>query len=120
MYSYDNNWVGAWWLGFLMAGSLSLMVAIPIAGFPKELPGKHSYVILFEGRQLQVSILCCLGSREIVSQKVLETDQRSLMSQMNFGISAKDLPKALRILLSNPPFMLLSIAGAFEGRHDEV
>ncbi|XP_078091444.1 solute carrier organic anion transporter family member 1C1-like [Mustelus asterias] len=35
--SKDARWVGAWWLGFLIAGALSLLFAIPFWFFPKSL-----------------------------------------------------------------------------------
>lgn len=34
----DLRWVGAWWLGFLVASCLLLLTALPIMFFPKELP----------------------------------------------------------------------------------
>ncbi|XP_060081019.1 solute carrier organic anion transporter family member 2A1-like [Ylistrum balloti] len=34
----DSRWIGAWWLGFLLFGSLSLLAAIPLATFPRRLP----------------------------------------------------------------------------------
>ncbi|XP_067915028.1 solute carrier organic anion transporter family member 1C1-like isoform X2 [Heterodontus francisci] len=34
----DTRWVGAWWLGFLLAGVLSILAAIPICLFPKTMP----------------------------------------------------------------------------------
>ena len=33
------QWVGAWWIGFLMAGVLALCVSVPVLAFPKQLPG---------------------------------------------------------------------------------
>ncbi|PIK57274.1 putative solute carrier organic anion transporter family member 4A1 [Apostichopus japonicus] len=32
-------WVGAWWIGFIISGSLSLLVSIPLFAFPRNLPG---------------------------------------------------------------------------------
>lgn len=34
----DLRWVGAWWLGFLVAACLLLLTALPIMFFPRELP----------------------------------------------------------------------------------
>lgn len=33
---YDDEWIGAWWLGFLVCGVLYLFGAIPIFFFPKS------------------------------------------------------------------------------------
>lgn len=32
-------WVGAWWIGFLVGGAGALLVAVPILGYPRQLPG---------------------------------------------------------------------------------
>lgn len=32
-------WVGAWWAGFLGAGAAAVLVAVPILGYPRQLPG---------------------------------------------------------------------------------
>ncbi|XP_061578729.1 solute carrier organic anion transporter family member 1C1-like [Cololabis saira] len=34
----DARWVGAWWLGYLIAGAISLMSAVPFWFLPKSLP----------------------------------------------------------------------------------
>ena len=34
----DARWVGAWWLGYLIAGTITLMSAIPFWFLPKSLP----------------------------------------------------------------------------------
>ena len=33
-------WVGAWWIGFILSGTLALLISVPIFGFPKSLPGE--------------------------------------------------------------------------------
>lgn len=32
-------WVGAWWIGFLAGGAAALLIAFPILGYPRQLPG---------------------------------------------------------------------------------
>lgn len=32
-------WVGAWWVGFLAGGAAALLIAFPILGYPRQLPG---------------------------------------------------------------------------------
>uniref|UniRef100_T1JNZ4 Solute carrier organic anion transporter family member n=1 Tax=Strigamia maritima TaxID=126957 RepID=T1JNZ4_STRMM len=96
----SNVWVGAWWIGFLLTGVLAFLVAIPILGFPKRLP----------------------GSRKIKAEKISEAhkgieDDRygsSAATQLGFKTKVSDLPKSLKLLLTNPCFMLLSLAGACE------
>nr|XP_023672540.1 solute carrier organic anion transporter family member 1C1-like isoform X1 [Paramormyrops kingsleyae] len=34
----DSRWVGAWWLGFLVAGTFNLVTSIPFWFLPRELP----------------------------------------------------------------------------------
>lgn len=35
----SSVWVGAWWLGFVIAGTLLCIASIPLLAFPSELPG---------------------------------------------------------------------------------
>ncbi|XP_078665168.1 solute carrier organic anion transporter family member 4A1-like [Branchiostoma floridae x Branchiostoma belcheri] len=34
----DPRWIGNWWLGFPVLGTLGILVAIPLFGFPRKLP----------------------------------------------------------------------------------
>lgn len=38
----DPQWVGAWWLGYLIAGVISLLAAVPFWCLPKSLPRPRS------------------------------------------------------------------------------
>ncbi|XP_055136413.2 solute carrier organic anion transporter family member 1C1 isoform X3 [Symphalangus syndactylus] len=38
----DPQWVGAWWLGYLIAGIISLLAAVPFWYLPKNLPRSQS------------------------------------------------------------------------------
>ncbi|XP_045411210.1 solute carrier organic anion transporter family member 1C1 isoform X1 [Lemur catta] len=38
----DPQWVGAWWLGYLIAGIISLLAAVPFWCLPKSLPRPQS------------------------------------------------------------------------------
>uniref|UniRef100_A0A3P8W3J8 Solute carrier organic anion transporter family member n=1 Tax=Cynoglossus semilaevis TaxID=244447 RepID=A0A3P8W3J8_CYNSE len=37
-YKCDARWVGAWWLGYIIAGIITLMAAVPFWFLPKSLP----------------------------------------------------------------------------------
>ena len=52
----DPRWVGAWWLGYVIAGFMGITVALFMCCFPREFPGniadtpvhtKHLYNILY-------------------------------------------------------------------------
>ncbi|KAJ8886119.1 hypothetical protein PR048_012328, partial [Dryococelus australis] len=40
--SQDPRWIGAWWLGWLVLGSMMLVLAFLMAWFPKQLPSKST------------------------------------------------------------------------------
>lgn len=42
----NTLWVGAWWIGFLGAGAASLLISIPILGYPQRLPGTGLGLVL--------------------------------------------------------------------------
>ncbi|XP_029995169.1 solute carrier organic anion transporter family member 4A1 [Sphaeramia orbicularis] len=90
-------WVGAWWIGFLAGGAAALIVAFPILGYPRQLP----------------------GSQEFVSMRVSEAHQlkdgsHTTASDPQFGKSVKDMPRSVLLLLKNPTFLFLCLAGATE------
>ena len=41
MTSDDPRWVGAWWLGFILAAAVNLLVSFPILCFGAELPSEY-------------------------------------------------------------------------------
>lgn len=92
----DNPlWVGAWWIGFIAAGVACLVVALPILAYPRELP----------------------GAQESAAIRVSETHQirdgsHTTASDPQFGKTLKDMPRSVLLLLKNPTFLLLCLAGA--------
>lgn len=40
----DPQWVGAWWIGVLVALLGLLLILFPICGYPKHLPGHIFYL----------------------------------------------------------------------------
>uniref|UniRef100_A0A3P9JE33 Solute carrier organic anion transporter family member n=1 Tax=Oryzias latipes TaxID=8090 RepID=A0A3P9JE33_ORYLA len=94
----DNpHWVGAWWIGFLAGGAAALLVAFPILGYPRQLPGSQEHVAMrvSEAHQLKD------GSHVTAADPL-------------FGKTVKDMPRSVLLLLKNPTFLFLCLAGATE------
>ncbi|XP_075032840.1 solute carrier organic anion transporter family member 4A1 [Mixophyes fleayi] len=88
-------WVGAWWIGFLGAGAAAFLISFPILGYPQQLPGSQRYVVM----------------RISEAHQVKDGDHKP---DPDFGKTFKDLPKSLLMLLKNPTFIFLCLAGATE------
>ena len=37
--STSDRWLGGWWIGFLLSGTIAVLVSIPVMAFPPRLPG---------------------------------------------------------------------------------
>ncbi|XP_019609000.2 solute carrier organic anion transporter family member 4A1 [Rhinolophus sinicus] len=90
-------WVGAWWVGFLGAGAAALLIAVPILGYPRQLPGSQRYVVMRASETHQ-----------------LKDSSHTVASNPDFGKTIRDLPLSIWLLLKNPTFVLLCLAGATE------
>nr|XP_054366161.1 solute carrier organic anion transporter family member 4A1 isoform X2 [Mirounga angustirostris] len=90
-------WVGAWWVGFLGAGAAAFLIAIPILGYPRQLPGSQRYVVM-----------------RVSETHQLKDGGHKAASNPDFGKTIRDLPLSIWLLLKNPTFILLCLAGATE------
>ncbi|GBP12346.1 Solute carrier organic anion transporter family member 4C1 [Eumeta japonica] len=88
----SSVWVGAWWVGFVLAAVLCVLVALPMLAFPYELP----------------------GAADIRATKVSEAHEGTASRSAAFS-AIHELPKAAAALLKNPTFLFLNLAGASEG-----
>ncbi|XP_039261491.2 solute carrier organic anion transporter family member 4C1-like [Styela clava] len=92
----DPRWVGAWWVGMLLAAGMAYgLVTGPMSGFPKQLPGTA------RNRAMRESEVHASAGAEVTEQQ-------------GFGRGIKDFPIALMKMLSNPTFMLTTLAGCTE------
>ncbi|XP_062608330.1 solute carrier organic anion transporter family member 4C1-like isoform X1 [Saccostrea cucullata] len=91
----DPRWVGAWWIGFAVASVLFLVVSVPIFGYGTELP----------------------TAQNVRETRVTEThmDNSTEKNGKELGKSLRDMPKSFWILMKNPAFLFISLAGTFEG-----
>ncbi|XP_048860331.1 solute carrier organic anion transporter family member 4A1-like isoform X1 [Brienomyrus brachyistius] len=90
-------WVGAWWIGFILGGIAALVIALPILGYPRQLPGSQRYVAMRVSEAHQMKD----GSQERAADP-------------QFGKTVKDMPRSVMLLLKNPTFIFLCFAGATE------
>ncbi|XP_059500706.1 solute carrier organic anion transporter family member 4C1-like isoform X2 [Stegostoma tigrinum] len=91
----DPRWLGAWWIGFLLCWILAWCLVLPLTCFPKHLP----------------------GTTKIKLEKISQAhsgEASKAFAQANFGHSFKDFFAVLQMLLKNPVFMSLVIAGTTE------
>lgn len=86
----DSNFIGAWWLGYVVGGTLSVLVSLPLLAFPRELP----------------------GTPEIRAEKQACSDT---VEDHNMPHTLKQLLPSLKSLLTNKAFVCLALAGAAEG-----
>ena len=93
----NTLWVGAWWIGFLGAGAASLLISIPILGYPQRLPGSQRYIVM-----------------RVSEAHQLKDGSHKKASDPDFGKTVKDLPRSVLLLLKNPTFIFLCLAGATE------
>ncbi|XP_033640299.1 solute carrier organic anion transporter family member 4A1-like [Asterias rubens] len=86
-------WIGAWWIGFIISGTLALSITLPFLAFPKALPGQKKLA------KLRISE--CHGGQEFAART-------------GFGNSLKDFPRAVLVLLKNFPFVFISASACTE------
>ncbi|XP_064620771.1 solute carrier organic anion transporter family member 4A1-like [Lineus longissimus] len=88
----DPRWVGAWWIGFMLSGILAILCSLVVYCFGWEMPEAA------ENRKGRISQVHNDGSEKLAMKP-------------GFGMTLKDLPKCTWLLLKNPTFMLLNLAG---------
>lgn len=94
--SKGPQWVGAWWISFLISGTLALIIGPILLGYAKELPITEQIRASRENEAHQ-------GHKII---KLKDPDE---------GITLKELPATICSLLCNPSFIFVSLASATEG-----
>lgn len=102
------NWIGAWWLGFLLTAVVTLVASIFMLGFPRHLPNYELYK-----KQREEN---AVGKSKVGKQ---------------YGHSIKEILPAMKDILCNLPFtftvlglvahlMVLSAIGKFLPKYIEA
>ncbi|CAM4670465.1 hypothetical protein PO909_008352 [Leuciscus waleckii] len=92
----DPRWVGAWWLGFLIAATLLLLTSLPYLFFPKKISREE-----IEETPAEPS------TEKIMEDKKPGTDTMEEVSLTEF---LKSFPKIIRRTLRNPIYLLVVLA----------
>ncbi|XP_016367649.1 solute carrier organic anion transporter family member 1C1-like isoform X1 [Sinocyclocheilus rhinocerous] len=91
----DARWVGAWWLGYLIAGLITLLSAVPFWFLPKSLPLPERQLAKYSPERTS-----------FIKDSPLLEHKYQADEPANFLEMAKDFLPTLRSLLGNPVYSL--------------
>ena len=103
----DQQWVGAWWVGFVIAWVFSWVCGLIIFCYPAVLP------VTPTGTNKLVPVNQANGGESYgsVNQQSQNTNEHYNRSDSVFV----QMPLSILALLKNPTYMLISFGGAFDG-----
>ena len=87
----DLNWVGAWWLSFIIMGALGLVVSVFLLMFPKWLPDSHLV-------------------RAERAKEMAKVHSSQFANEDTLTLLVKEFPIQIKNLLTNVSFMFTSFA----------
>uniref|UniRef100_A0A8C7XRQ0 Solute carrier organic anion transporter family member n=1 Tax=Oryzias sinensis TaxID=183150 RepID=A0A8C7XRQ0_9TELE len=94
--SSDARWVGAWWLGYLIAGVITLMSAVPFWFLPKSLPipvDKHDRS-------------CTPDQTRFIKDSPIMTHKIRQEEPANLYLMANEFVPTLKALFGNPVYTI--------------
>uniref|UniRef100_A0A8C6KFG1 Solute carrier organic anion transporter family member n=1 Tax=Nothobranchius furzeri TaxID=105023 RepID=A0A8C6KFG1_NOTFU len=92
----DARWVGAWWLGYLIAGIITLLSAIPFWFLPRSLPTSES----------RLPQNCTQEQTSFIKNSPHPKHKYQAEEHTNFLEMAKDFIPTLRTLLGHPVYLI--------------
>ena len=93
----DPGWVGAWWLGFVVCGVISLLMSILFFMFPEKYHNTDAI------------------QRERVKLASVQRNKPVKKEDLNIQFQVKELPKQLLELLRRMPFLCVTISYSLQG-----
>ncbi|MFT7818441.1 solute carrier organic anion transporter family member 2B1-like [Arapaima gigas] len=88
----DPRWVGAWWLGFLLAGGLLILTSLPYFFFPRKMPKEQT----------------AADSTEPPCEKPVQNKKD--VQDLSLAEFLKAFPKIVLRTLKNPIYLLVVLA----------
>uniref|UniRef100_A0A3B4ADR2 Solute carrier organic anion transporter family member n=1 Tax=Periophthalmus magnuspinnatus TaxID=409849 RepID=A0A3B4ADR2_9GOBI len=99
----DSRWVGAWWLGFIITGTVVLMSSVPFWFLPKSLPKQGQKKTTPETKETEMTYVA--EQESFLPPESPEQDPKE--KPVTFKELAKDFIPSLRRLFKNSIFSLL-------------
>ncbi|KAM7399411.1 hypothetical protein PAMP_018684 [Pampus punctatissimus] len=96
----DARWVGAWWLGYLIAGVITLLSAIPFWFLPRSLPMSGS-----QGPEKPEQTSFIKGS-PLTKHKYPADEHTSFLEMAKDSFLSTDFIPTLRTLLGHPVYLI--------------
>ncbi|XP_066502050.1 solute carrier organic anion transporter family member 2B1 [Hoplias malabaricus] len=92
----DPRWVGAWWLGFILAGTFLFLTSLPYLFFPRTMTTEET-----TGIPVQPTV------QKVIQEKKSESDIAQELSLLQF---LKKFPHVMLRTLRNPIYLLVVLA----------
>uniref|UniRef100_A0A8D3BS49 Solute carrier organic anion transporter family member n=1 Tax=Scophthalmus maximus TaxID=52904 RepID=A0A8D3BS49_SCOMX len=99
----DSRWVGAWWLGFIVTGTVILLSGIPFWFLPKSLPKQGEEQSQSKGTELAT----VAEQEDFLPEENQELEEKE--KPVTFRELAKDFIPSLRRLFRNSIFCLMML-----------
>lgn len=103
----DPRWLGAWWLGWVVLGSLMAVTSVTIAMFPRELPRAVLKRRLKNNMKGSQASLARMGSASTGLVATAEATNENALPKFS------ELPGAVKALLSNKVNLFNNFAAIF-------
>jgi len=92
----DPGWVGAWWIGYVICGVISILISVPFFMFPEKYPDTDFI------------------QQERIKQMSIQYKRELSKEDLNIKFHIKELPRQVFDLLATVPFMCVTISFALQ------
>lgn len=99
----DSRWVGAWWLGFIVTGTVVLMSSVPFFFLPKSLPKQGQKQTQPQSKETEMTVVA--EQESFLPSETPEQEEKE--KPVTFKELAKDFLPSLQRLFKNSIFSLM-------------